>query len=204
MIKTIYQCVKEVLGDGKKPILLGGEHTISIGGVKAASELFYDLNVIVLDAHLDMRDYFDGTAYSHACTSRRMFENASQLWIIGARTASQDELNVKNLIDVTWIEEFRSENGHVMKQIRDFTRSGMTYLSIDLDVLDPSLVPCVGNPEPNGLTWKELTMVLKNINWLSIVGLDLTELVPNNCLRSCEYVAATLLKKIIAYMLRFG
>jgi agmatinase len=202
----VRQVVSGVLSGGKLPILLGGEHSITIGAVRAASEVWEDLGVLVLDAHCDMRDEYEGSKYSHACTSRRLSEIVPDVWVAGARSCSEEEWQFINESDLKvgfWKEGDGTAGLRNAAAIVEEVSSLGTrplYLSIDLDVLNPSELPAVGTPEPSGPTYDDILSLIRTVvRRGNLVGLDLVELTPvANDVRS-QFLAAKLAYKIIGY-----
>ncbi|HPQ47309.1 MAG TPA: agmatinase [Clostridia bacterium] len=175
ILSSIRSNVREILSDGKKTVAIGGEHLVSLPVIEAYLEKYPDLNVIHLDAHADLRDEFLGERLSHATVMRRVFEKMSgSLWQFGIRSGSGEEF------------AFGRQN----TEFHPFTLDGMekplgelgqkpVYLTIDIDVLDPSIVPGTGTPEAGGVTFRELLDGLMKLNGLHIVGADIVELSPH-------------------------
>ncbi|MCS7224001.1 MAG: agmatinase [Armatimonadetes bacterium] len=165
MLETVRQVVGQQWRQGKKVVLLGGDHSVTVGAVRALVENFSDPQVVILDAHSDWRDTYDGSPWSHACTARRIAELVNdRLFICGTRSF------------------FGAEDQNFFLQPEELTKrvdkKRATYLSIDLDVLDPSLCPGVGNPEPAGLSYQDVLRLILGLSSLPIVGMDLVELHP--------------------------
>lgn len=145
-----------------KPILIGGEHSISIGSIKAIKNKYDDLTVIHLDAHRDLADEFIGENYSHATVMRRVHElGLNKLIQIGNRSSSYEE------------ELFVKSQNNILTEIDKITTP--IYISIDLDVLDPSIAPNVGNPTANGLFINDIREIFSKIDLNNVVGLDVVE-----------------------------
>jgi len=169
-IRRVNDTVKQVLRDGKFPIIIGGEHSISIGAADA-----FDADVVIFDAHDDMKDEFEGCKYSHACTAKRISEHHN-VYIIGARVGISHNIN------------------EVLKLIK----GKKVYISIDMDVLDPSIAPGVGTPEPQGLTYTELLDMVKSIFEVSdVVGFDVVECNPLVESVRTPYIAARIVYSMI-------
>jgi len=200
MVEKIYQTAKELVDKNKKVVLLGGEHTISIGVVKASSEKYRKLSVLQLDAHADLRDSYQGSKYSHACTMRRIGEMAPFVGV-GIRNLSLEEQQFKEekKIDLFFAKE-SSKDDRWEDQVLD-KLSENVYLTIDLDFFDPSIMPSVGTPEPGGLFWNQtLDFLKKVIHGKNIVGFDCVELCPIPGLVAPDFLAARLVYKIIGYI----
>ena len=194
--------IKSVVGDyltmGKTIGLLGGEHSITIGSVQAHVEAYPDLSVLYLDAHADLRNEYMGTPYGHASAARRAYE-CCPIALAGIRSMCQEEHDFirENNIPV-WYWDPNPLNS-LWESILD-SLSGSVYVSVDLDVLDPALMPAVGTPEPGGLAWPQLVSLLGKVaDSRRIVGFDVCELSPADGPPACSYTAAKLVYKLVAY-----
>ena len=200
MIQRVYQVARELLEKNKMLLMLGGEHSLTLGMVKAYREKYQTLSVLQLDAHADLRDSYLGTKFSHATVMRRVCE-LCPIVPVGIRSLSEEE---HRFIDETGIKPVYA-NGQVLAgdSIKHIiaTLSSEVYITIDLDVLDPSIMSAVGTPEPGGIGWYELLNLLSEVaNSKHIVGFDLVELCPDEGPRSCAFLAAKLAYKLIGYM----
>ncbi|MBI2953839.1 MAG: agmatinase [Chloroflexi bacterium] len=197
------QLVADLVQDGKLPVLLGGEHSISLGPVRALSRRFPDLTVLQLDAHADMRDEYWGTPYSHACIARRISE-ICPIVQVGVRSFCREEA-----------EFLRQGQEERMLRAADLISGKQTfaetlaklgenvYITIDLDVFDPSEMPAVGTPEPGGLGWYQVLDILRHVfASRNVVGFDLVELCPLSGNVAPEFLAAKLVYKMIG--MKFG
>lgn len=202
MIKAVYKTEKDILAAGKFPVLIGGEHTVSIGAVKAAKEAAGDMSILHLDAHHDLRDEYEGSKNSHACVGRRMQEIAS-LVQLGMRSISREEkefLAAPNNIART-ANTYDILNDTLWdRKILDSLKEKV-YISIDLDVLDLSIMPAVGTPEPGGLDWYLTLDILKLISQdREIVGFDVVELSPLDGNVAPDFLASKLIYRLIGYI----
>jgi agmatinase len=201
MLERIYQTTRSLIGDGKKVVMIGGEHTISIGAVKASKERYPDLCVLQLDAHADLRDTYQENKYSHACVMRRIGEICPFVGV-GIRNLSREEHEFirQSKIDIFFDRDLADLDGWY-EAVLD--RLGPdVYLTLDLDFLDPSIMPSVGTPEPGGLLWYETLDFLRElVNRKNVVGFDVVELCPVRGLGAPDFLAARLVYKIISYML---
>ena len=176
---SIEQLVKEL--DNKIPVMLGGEHTITMGAVRALKPEL----VIVFDAHLDLRDTLFGEKYCHATYLRRIFEETGcEAFVLGARALSGGEVDYLNSSDklsmVTSHEILRNGVESYVKQVQDRIEAVETaYLSIDMDVLDPSYAPAVGNPHPEGLSTTQVMDIVHGIMSPKFKGFDINEVYPH-------------------------
>ena len=201
MIDLVEIEVSKYIGKGKTIGVLGGEHSISLGVIKAFKETHSDFSVLYLDAHSDMRQSYQGSLFSHACTARRIKEHVP-ITLAGIRSVSLEE---KNFIEQSstpifpWPHHSKS-NSDWVNEILGTLKSDV-YISIDLDVLDPSIMSAVGNPEPGGVSWLELMSLLRTVSKTrNIVGFDVVELSPGEGPESCSYLAAKLVYKLLGYV----
>ena len=201
MLAAVRGAVWSAASHGKLPVLLGGEHSITVGAVQALAELHSDLSVLYIDAHADMRDIYMGTEWGHASVARRINE-VCPLALVGVRSVSAEE---KEFIEGQGIptqfwdagspanldNAIALATGHLTENI---------YISIDLDALDPSIMAGVGTPEPGGMLWHEILALLRAVSHrANIVGFDVVELNPSQGTVSCAFTAAKLAYKLIGY-----
>jgi|TARA_Y100000031_G_C8206663_1_gene378967 agmatinase len=201
MVHDIYKATKIVLEKNKLPIALGGEHTITQGCVKAAAEKFDNLSVLQIDAHTDLVDEWEGSKYNHACVGKRCFDITKKMVLVGIRSVSLEEVEFaeENQIKLFWAKDMHDNDGWQEDAISRLSEN--VYITVDLDGLDPSFVPSVGNPEPGGLgyyqTLKFLRKVCKEKN---VVGFDVVELCPNEKEVSSDLTAVKIIYKLIGYV----
>lgn len=175
-IEIIYEFAKKLFDDGKLPIFLGGEHLISLPLIKAAHDKYYDLTILHFDAHADMRDQYLGEKFSHATVMRRVgeFVGYKNIYQFGIRSGSQDEIIfAKKNSNLFLIQEVDS-----LCKILPQLKNRKIYLTIDIDVVDPAYAPGTGTPEPGGITSSQIMDIIKGMNKLDIIGLDLVEVSP--------------------------
>jgi agmatinase len=204
MIAHVEQACLGPLGDGKLVFTLGGEHSITVGAARAVAQHHQPLTFILIDAHLDLRESYEGSRYSHATVARRLLEIGAVIHV-GARVACDEELDLVEAsgLDPVWghqIQQLRQEEwiGRVLGQIG---RDHRIYISVDVDGLDPSVVPATGTPVPGGLGWYQTLSLLKAIGEHSsrVVGCDLCELAPIPMQPASDFAAAMLAYKMIGY-----
>lgn len=196
MLERISAITSDLLKQNKLPVLLGGEHSLTIGAVKAFKNRYPDLSVLQLDAHADLRNEYMGTPYSHACVMRRVWETCPIVQA-GIRSLSTDEYEFikEHRLNVFFIET-TMKGSSLDRIIAALTQH--VYITIDLDVLDPSVMSAVGTPEPGGLTWEDILELLRTIAAKKhIVGFDIVELCPNQGPTACSFLAAKLAYKLI-------
>ena len=176
-LSKIREVIQKIIDDGKYPVLLGGEHLITLPIVEGFRSRFDDLTVIQLDAHADLRDEYLGETISHSTVMRRVLEvvGAGKVFQFGVRSASKEEFSYANTIGSLY--EFGEDGFHrALRSIGDRP----LYISLDLDVLDPSILPGTGNPEPGGIDFNEMIFALKILGKARVIGFDIVELSPNH------------------------
>ncbi len=200
MVQRVYQVTRGLLDEGKTVVMLGGEHSLTLGAVRAYRERYEALSVLQLDAHADLRDSYQGTKFGNATVMRRVLELCPVV-PVGIRSLSREE---RRFMDGAGIAPFyasdvisgRASAGQITAAL-----SQQVYITIDLDVLDPSVMPAVGTPEPGGIGWYRLLDVLREVcRTRQVVGFDLMELCPPQGTASCAYLAAKLAYKLMGYI----
>ncbi|MFN4132625.1 MAG: agmatinase [Caldimicrobium sp.] len=193
---------EEVLNKEVFPIFIGGEHTITLGIVKAFKKRFPQLKILHLDAHLDFRKSYLNSSFNHATVMRHIYEEGLRFFSIGIRAISEEEfLEIKQKgLSVIFAHELKKSFESTLNEIDAFLKEGEIYLTLDLDVLDPSLAPGVGTPEPGGLNWYELMEILKRVSKAKVVGMDLVETRPLPGNPFTEFLAAKIILKFTSYL----
>ncbi len=196
MVGKVYKKTCKILDDDKFVAVLGGEHTVSLGSIKAHAEHFTDLSILHLDAHSDRRDSYKGNKYSHACVMARAAEITDNIVSVGIRSMDASELRAINREKVFYASDIRNSNswtGRVLKKL-----SKNVYVTLDLDVFDPSIMPSTGTPEPGGLDWYEVLGLLEKVSdKKNIVGFDVVELCPSKN-AAPDFMAAKLIYKLLS------
>lgn len=202
MIQKVYQATREILEQGKILVTLGGEHSISLGSIRAHKERYPGLSVLQIDAHLDLRSSYAGTPYNHACVMRRVSE-LCPLTQVGIRSFSEEEYDfVKEKRLEPFYQSLINNWGDWPEEVIE-RLSREVYVTIDLDGLDPSIMPSVGTPEPGGLGWRETLRLLKRVaEKRKVVGFDVMELSPDPTNVAPDFLAARLIYKLIGYSFR--
>jgi len=194
--EKVEESVSKILEKNKLPVLLGGEHSITVPAVKAAAKKYPDLSVLQIDAHADLRDEFEGEKLSHACAMRRVREITQKTAQVGIRDMSieENEYIVKQgIMDSIFGNEFYDDE--VVDRL-----SKNVYVTIDMDGFDPSEVPAVGTPQPGGLKWWQVITLLRKVaENRNIVGFDVVELSPIKGQVASDFLAAKLVYKMIGY-----
>ena len=198
MTKEVEKVVNRYLENGKFVIVIGGEHSVSIGAIKAHSNHFKDMSVLQLDAHSDLRDEYDGSRYNHACVMARVKEMCD---IVQVGIRSMDLSEKKSLGKVYFAEDIYNNKEWIEGVINKLKKN--VYITIDLDVFDPSIMPSTGTPEPGGLMWYDVIMLLSRVcEKRNVVGFDVVELCPKEINKAPDFLAAKLIYKVLSY--RFG
>jgi agmatinase len=205
MIRDIYTHLTSFREQKKIILALGGEHTITIPLVRGVKENYPDLVVVVIDAHADLRDSWEGSPFSHACTLRRIAEMDCPIFHLGLRSLSKEEqefIDIQPQIRSYSSQEILFKNGLDRFRCDLSPMSGRNiYFSLDIDGIDPSLVPGTGTPEPGGLTWHHLLEIFKIIIGQGpIRGADICELMPIGGSRLSEFVIAKSMFKFLSYL----
>jgi N1-aminopropylagmatine ureohydrolase len=200
LVDTVYNKVKLLLNDEKFPVVVGGNHTVSIGAAKAFSEHFVNLCILQLDAHSDLRQVYEGSSYNHACTMARMCEFAPVVQV-GIRSMSREEAVYVDWERIFPAHELYLDKTEYQKAIEKLSEN--VYLTIDLDVFDPSLIPSTGTPEPGGPEYFEIMNFLKEvIGKKNVVGFDVVELCPSPANKAPDFVAAKIIYQLLSYKFR--
>lgn len=204
-VAAIRAAVAEAARSGKLLVALGGEHTVSVGvGFGLIDALGGPLTVVQIDAHSDLRDQYEGTPYSHACIARRLLESSQieQVLQLGIRSVCAEEIAfARSHPDrvVIWYAE-AVHDGSWRKAFVERVKGRRVFLTIDVDGLDPSIVPTTGTPEPDGLTWQETLEILRMLNeHAEVIGIDCVELAPLPGLHMADFAVAKLVYKAISY-----
>jgi len=197
MYRYTYKNTKELLKEGKFLTFFGGEHSISIGLIKAHYEHYDDLTVLQIDAHADLRPSYEGTPYNHACAVYDASKNCN-LVQVGIRSMDVSEKEHMDYNKVFFADEIQYEKSwadQAMEVISD-----NVYITFDLDAFDPSILPGTGTPEPGGLDWYLVTNFLHRVfEERNVVGFDIVELAPIIGHRASEFLAAKLYYKMLSY-----
>ena len=200
MINILRKKIVKIVASNKIPVILGGEHSISLGAVQAVKDKYPRLKILQLDAHADLRESYQGSPYSHACVARRIAE-ICPLIQVGIRSMSKEEAEYLSQSNVkSYSADFVLENKDWCDSIcKDL--QGDIYVSIDLDVFDPSIMPSTGTPEPGGLYWSNVLRLLKLVSSsCKIRGFDTVELTPLPGIVAPDFMAAKLIYRFMGYI----
>ena len=212
MIQSVEEAVAGLLSGKPRPEVLGvlgGEHSISAGVVRglARARGASSLVVVHVDAHADLREEYEGSPYSHACAAKRIVE-VCPVFQIGIRNYSSGEADFmrrSRSVRTIFSEDASDPNGRFLGELARFVKNRHVFLTIDLDGLDPSIMPAVGTPEPGGISWDRMLEIARTVrtNAASVPVFDVVELAPIPGFRAPDFLAAKLVYKLFSYTL-FG
>jgi agmatinase len=200
MIERVHEVASDYVEDGKFLVTLGGEHTIAVGSFRAHRDRYPGLSVLAIDAHADLRDEYQDTRYNHACSLRRMLDDAP-VTQVGLRSAALEEAQLIRERDLPFFSPraFRKlpDLSPVLERLTDHV-----YITIDLDGIDSGEMAAVGTPEPGGLHWDEVSELMEAVAASKrIVGFDIMELAPDFGPKAHSYAAAKLAYRMIGFAL---
>jgi len=197
MVAAVSERAGRLLDDGKFIVGIGGEHSISVGLIRAAAKKFSNLTVLQFDAHSDTRNEYEGSRYNHACVMSRIGEICPFVQI-GIRSMDASELKFLQR-ERTFFAHDLIQAPHITSRIMRAIATKDVYLTIDLDVFDPSVMPSTGTPEPGGLDWYTLNALINSVvKGKNVVGMDITELLPNPADRAPDFLAAKLIYRVLS------
>ena len=199
MVEAVHKTVKNYIKQEKFVTIFGGEHSVSIGTIRAFNESFEDLTVVQLDAHADLRPEYEGSTCNHACAVHEASKKTNLLQV-GIRSMDVSEMD--------HMDENQTYFAHdLYEDWMDDAIGQMTpnvFITIDLDVFDPSILPSTGTPEPGGMFWYETLEFIKLMfKKKNVVGFDIVELNPNEVDKSSDFLAAKLYYKMLSYKFKY-
>ncbi|MBN1567204.1 MAG: agmatinase [Acidobacteria bacterium] len=210
MIQAVEDAVAGLLSDRQRPEVLGvlgGEHSISAGVVRglARAQGADSLVAVHVDAHADLREEYEGSPYSHACAAKRIQE-VCPIFQIGIRNYSSEEavfMRRTRHIHTVFSEETTDAKGLFLRDLAKFVKNKRVYFTIDLDGLDPSIMPAVGTPEPGGISWERMLEIARTVcgNAAQVPVFDVVELAPIPGFRAPDFLAARLVYRLFSYTL---
>lgn len=197
MVNEVHNITKDFIKRNKFVTLFGGEHSISIGSIRAFNECFDNLTVLQIDAHADLRESYEGTKYNHACAVYEASQTTNLIQV-GIRSMDAIEKTVMDEEKTFFVHDMIADEYWSDKVIEAMTDN--VFITFDLDAFDPSIMPSTGTPEPGGLLWYETIEFLKQVfEDKNVVGFDIVELCPNENDRSSDFLAAKLYYKMLSY-----
>ena len=194
MTEAVRQKVESRIKNGKFVVVLGGEHSVSVGAAKAHADNYKDVSVLQLDAHTDLRDEYKGSKHNHACAMARIKEFCP---IVQVGIRSMDVSEAGKSGSIFYAEDIQGRKDWISKAVGKLSKN--VYVTLDLDVFDPSVIPSTGTPEPGGMLWYEVLELLRAVaKKKNIIGFDVVELCPDQN-RHSAFTAAKLVYKILSY-----
>jgi len=198
LVEAVFNTVHKLFSEKKFPVTVGGNHTISIGAVKAAAAEFESLTILQLDAHSDLRQEYEGSKYNHACAMARAREYAPVVQV-GIRSMAAEEIPYADRQRIFFAHELYYAKTLYERAVSLLTEN--VYVTIDLDVFDPSVMPSTGTPEPGGPDYYERMHFLRDVALKrNIVGFDVAELCPMPSGKYPEFVAAKVIYQFLSYI----
>lgn len=197
VFKAVYKNTKQLLATDKFLTFFGGEHSISIGIIKAFYEAHPDITILQLDAHADLRPEYHGSPYNHACAVADASRNANLIQV-GIRSMDTSEVQYMNKEKCFFAEDMYGHSDWMEDSISKMTDK--VYITLDLDVFDPSIMPATGTPEPGGMLWNPMIRYLRKVfEQKNVLGFDIVELAPIEGLMAPQFLAAKLYYKMLSY-----
>ena len=197
MVEEVHKTVKKYIQKNKFVTIFGGEHSISIGTIRAFKDSFKNLTVLHLDAHADLRDTYEGTTCNHACAVYEA-SKTTNLIQVGIRSMDSSERDAMNTDKVFFAEQMIYDDSWPDRAIELMT--DQVFITFDVDVFDHSIMPSTGTPEPGGLLWNETIEFLKKVfKEKEVVGFDIVELCPNPTNKAPDFMIAKLYYKMLSY-----
>ncbi|MHC4256379.1 MAG: agmatinase [Planctomycetota bacterium] len=197
MIYAVNDITQYYLENNKFVVVIGGEHSVSIGSIKAHAKHFQNLTVLQLDAHTDLREEYNGSRNNHACVMARTKE-LCPIVQVGIRSMDSSEKESIDKTGIFFAKDIHNKRDWIKTVISKLSKN--VYITIDLDVFDPSIMPSTGTPEPGGLLWYDVLALLKTVSKKkNLVGFDVVELCPDDRNSAPDFMAAKLIYKLLSY-----
>jgi agmatinase len=197
-LETISAEVGRVLQKNGVPVILGGEHTVTLGALKAFVESGKRIGVVQFDAHADLRDSYEDNRLSHACVMRRVYEMELPIVQIGIRSLSQDEYIFSRAHNLYSLGAAEINAGRIPAQVLPWDFPEQIYITFDVDCFDAAIMPATGTPEPGGLTWYQVMDLLHKVSAKrTVCGFDVVELAPIPAMHAPDFTAAKLVYKLM-------
>jgi agmatinase len=195
--EVVHRTVAGILADKRFPVIIGGNHTVSIGAFRAVSEKYSGLTILQLDAHTDLRPHYEGSPLNHACVMARAKELAPIVQV-GIRSMAAEELPFVEKGRIFYAHELWADRSLYNRAADLLTEN--VYITLDLDVFDPSVMPSTGTPEPGGPDYRELMTFLREVFRRSnVVGFDVVELCPSEFNKAPDFMAAKVIYQMLSY-----
>ena len=201
VLESLAGRVAAIVAQKKIPVVLGGEHTFTAGALMGVARVLGSIGVIQFDAHADLRNGYEGSRYNHACTMRRVLDQGHELFQMGVRSLSLEEVQYRRAQAIGHVDALDIYRWGIPETIlpEDFPQD--IYITIDVDCLDPSIMPSTGTPEPGGLTWYQMIDVLEKIcDRRRVVGFDIVELAPIPGFHAPDFTIARLIYQLMGLL----
>jgi agmatinase len=200
LVSAVHKKVKWIIEEGKFPVLVGGNHSVSIGAFRAVAEKFTNLTILQIDAHSDMRQEYEGSPFNHACAMARASEVAPIVQM-GIRSMSVEELAFTDMNNLYPAHQLHYDKKLYSKALASLDEN--VYITIDLDAFDPSLMPSTGTPEPGGPGYYDIMHFLRDVAFKrNVVGFDVVELCPNPNNKVPDFIAAKVIYQLLSYIFK--
>lgn len=197
MVDAVATMCGSLYAEHKFPVVIGGNHSVSIGAIRAAVNHFTDVTILQIDAHADLRQSYEGTPLNHACVMARA-RDIAPIVQVGIRSMSADEIPYADRSRMFCAHELHSDKSQYSRALDLLTKN--VYITIDLDGFDPGIMPSTGTPEPGGPPYREILNFLHNvIRERNVVGFDIVELCPSKGNKAPDFMAARLLYQLLSY-----
>ncbi len=201
-VEIIRKATGRVFSEQKIPVLIGGDHSVSIGALHAAAEHFGPIDILQMDAHSDLRDTYQGTRFSHACVMRRAWQLGNVIQA-GIRSMSRKEWEFLDACGryPVFSRDMLADMERCTDKIAGMLTGRPLYITIDVDCMDPSVMPATGTPEPGGISWTQLLQVLRVVTGKAdVIGFDVVELAPIPGIHYPEFTVARLIYRLMGYI----
>jgi len=196
MSKAVELAMEGLLKDKKFPVLIGGEHSVSVGAINAIAKQYPNVTILQFDAHADLRKTYEGSEYNHACAMHKAMEVAPIVQV-GIRSMCEEESVFVKPEKMFFRYQLRQNPAWQKDVLNQLSKD--VYITIDLDVFDPSIMPSTGTPEPDGLLYHDVLSMIKLVaNQCNIIGIDVVELCPNKSNKAPDFLAAKLVYQILS------
>lgn len=197
LLELMDQAVSKTLRLSKIPVILGGEHTVSVGAFNSYIKNGKKPGIVQIDAHADLRDTYEGSRFSHACVMKRALDFGLDIFQLGIRSLSPYEVDLRKEKNIRYIDA-KDLHRKIPEKILPDDFPEEIYLTIDVDGLDPSIMPSTGTPEPGGLMWYDTLEIIEKISrQRKITGFDIVELAPIENIHHPEFTCARLIYQIM-------
>lgn len=205
-LREMEKAIEQYIKRNRYPVIIGGEHTVTIGALEPLKKKYGSFSILQLDAHGDYRDSYQGTRWNHACVARRIVEKGFDVIQVGVRSLSEEEDRFirKNHLRTYYAYELKENQGEVINAIISNLKDNV-YITIDLDFFDPGAMPAVGTPEPGGIDWYGGLDILSEVyKRKKVIGFDVVELSPITGIVAPDFFAAKLVYRLMGYAVAYG